>query len=82
MEQKPNSGAMFRNEKKETDNHPDYKGTANIAGLEYWVNGWIKTAKAGTKYMSLSLTPKQTQPADALPVIDPPKLEPSDELPF
>ena len=86
MEQKDNSGAMFRNDKKEKETHPDYKGTANIAGLEYWVSGWIKTAKTGSKYMSLSLTPKQTQPVAELPVIDPPKLvtddEPTNDLPW
>ena len=40
-EQKDNSGAMFVNDKKETDSHPDRKGSAMIGGVAYWDSGWI-----------------------------------------
>jgi hypothetical protein len=58
-EQKDNSGALFKNDKKETDSHPDYKGSAMVDGTDYWVSGWVNKSKAGTKYMKFSYTPKE-----------------------
>jgi uncharacterized protein (DUF736 family) len=52
------SGALFRNDKKETDKHPDYRGSAVIDGVEMWVSSWINTSAKGTKYMSLSFQRK------------------------
>lgn len=56
-------GALFRNDKKETETHPDYKGSINVGGTEYWLSSWIKTSKDGKKYMSLSVKAKDAQPA-------------------
>lgn len=56
-----NTGALFKNDKKSTERHPDYKGTANIEGTEYWVSAWIKVSKNGQKFMSFSYTPKEEQ---------------------
>jgi uncharacterized protein (DUF736 family) len=58
-EQKPNTGSLFKNDRKEAENHPDYKGTALIDGLgECWLDAWINTSNSGTKYMSLKIKPK------------------------
>jgi hypothetical protein len=56
-------GALFVNNDKRSDNHPDYKGSIELEdGEEYWVSAWIKTAKsgktAGKQFLSLALTPK------------------------
>lgn len=58
-----NSGALFRNDRKETDKHPDYRGELNVGGVEYWVSAWLKTSGKGTKFMSLAVTPKDDKPA-------------------
>lgn len=58
-----NRGTLFRNDRKETDNHPDYNGSINVGGQEFWLNAWIKTSSKGTKFMSLSVKPKDQQPA-------------------
>lgn len=61
-ETKNNSGALFKNQRKETDKHPDYKGNAVINGVDMWVSAWIKTAQStGDKYMSLSFQPKNEE---------------------
>jgi uncharacterized protein (DUF736 family) len=53
-----NSGALFKNDDKSNERHPDYKGSLNVGGVDYWLSSWLKTSKAGAKYMSLSVTPK------------------------
>jgi hypothetical protein len=53
-----NAGALFKNKKKTSDQHADYTGTITFEGRECWLDAWIKTSKAGEKYMSLSLKAK------------------------
>jgi uncharacterized protein (DUF736 family) len=53
-----NRGVLFKNDKKETDNHPDYTGSLDVDGDEFFLAAWIKTSKAGKKFMSLSVKPK------------------------
>ena len=58
-EQRNMNGSLFKNDRKEKETHPDYKGSALIDGVEYWMSSWLKTGKNGTKFMSMSFTPKQ-----------------------
>jgi uncharacterized protein (DUF736 family) len=63
-EVKPNTGSLFKNDKKEADTHPDYKGSGLIEGVgEVWLDAWINTSANGTKYMSLKFKPKDQQSA-------------------
>ena len=55
---KDNSGVLFRNDKKETGNHPDYKGNITVGGKDYWLSAWIKEGKSG-KFMGLAVSPKE-----------------------
>jgi uncharacterized protein (DUF736 family) len=52
METKNNTGAIFKNDKKTSENHPDYKGKVNVNGKDMEVALWLKESKAGTKYFS------------------------------
>ena len=57
------TGALFKNDRKQTDQHPDYKGSVEVDGKHFWVSAWIKKSKKGVTFMSLNLTPKDEQPA-------------------
>lgn len=63
-------GVLFVNEQKtelaeekDTTKWADYKGSAEVDGVEYWVSGWrkeVKTGKhAGEKMLSLAFTKKE-----------------------
>ena len=60
-----NSGALFKNERKETDKHPDYKGSINVDGVEYWISAWLNESNAGKKYMGLKVNLKEATSAPA-----------------
>lgn len=51
------SGALFKNESKKTDNHPDYQGNLSYNGTKIaYVSAWINTSKTtGKKFISLKL---------------------------
>lgn len=57
FQHRENSGSVFKNERKEQPNHPDYRGSALIGGVEYWVSGWLKDGRTG-KWLSMSFSPK------------------------
>ena len=56
FEQKPNTGALFKNEKREKDTQPNAVGTALIGGVKYRVSAWTKEGAKG-RFQSLSFSP-------------------------
>ena len=61
-EQRDNTGSLFKNEKKTQDNHPDYTGSALVDGTPKRLAAWLKTAKSGKKYMSISIKDDEERP--------------------
>ena len=53
-----NRGALFKNDRKEGDRDPDYRGSLNVDGREYRLTGWLKESRAGVAFLSLSIKPK------------------------
>jgi hypothetical protein len=54
-----NTGILFRNDRKESEKHADYKGSVNAAGQDFWLDGFVRTSKKdGSKFLSLKLRAK------------------------
>lgn len=49
-----NTGVLFKNE-TDNDKAPAYKGKINVEGREYELAAWVKSAKNGSKFMSLKV---------------------------
>jgi uncharacterized protein (DUF736 family) len=73
-----NRGVLFKNDRKEQDNHPDYKGSINVDGVEFWLSAWIKQGDKG-KFMSLSIKPKEQRHQQEPPRRPPPPRRQSHE---
>ena len=71
-------GVLFKNDRKETEKHPDYTGSINVAGHDYWLSAWIKKGKRG-KFMSLSIKIKDGKPSPNTKRV---KEDMADEIPF
>ena len=56
------SGALFKNDKGDNEKRPDYKGSAEIEGVQYWVSAWIRDGAKG-KFMSMKYEKKEQQAA-------------------
>lgn len=87
-----NTGLLARNDRKEKDTHPDFSGQINIDGVEYWLSGWTKEGREGTKlagkrYFSLSVKPKNPGQSSAAPQAasrpsERPLIDDSSDVPF
>jgi hypothetical protein len=56
------SGVLFKNDKGDNEKRPDYKGSAEIEGVHYWVSAWIRDGAKG-KFMSMKYEKKEHQAA-------------------
>lgn len=56
-----NRGSIWKNERKEKDTHPDFKGSLNVEGVEYWVSGWKRREdqKPNAPALSFSIQKKE-----------------------
>ena len=59
-------GVLFKNDRKENDRQPDYKGSCQVGNVEYWMSAWIKDGRNG-KFMSFAFTPKQEDMTNGAP---------------
>ena len=57
-EKKPNTGSLFKNERKELDTHADYAGDVLVDGVEYWIDAYLKRPEGKKPFMSLRFRPK------------------------
>lgn len=80
-----NRGALFRNEERKTDKSPEYGGSLNVDGKDYYLSAWVKEGKKG-KFFSLSVKPKDAPMRDKIPATSKwaePEADPYDDpVPF
>ena len=56
---KPDKGALFDNDRKESDKQPDMTGSLNVGGVAYFISAWNNEAQSsGKKYLKLAVTKK------------------------
>jgi len=81
-----NRGAVWRNDRKETDSHPDFKGSINVEGQEYWLSGWQKKPGDSDKspVVKFSIQKKEAQAPKDYGATEktPPKDNGFDDIPF
>lgn len=68
MEQKNNTGAIFKNDKKTAENQPDYRGKMMVDGKEWEISLWVRESAAGNKYMSAAIKEPFVKPDESAPV--------------
>lgn len=84
-----NSGFMSRNDNRKTDKHPEFTGSLNVEGVDFWVSAWVNEGREGgkmegRKYFSIKISRKEQNNRNAPP---PPKQSSHsefdiDDLPF
>ena len=60
-----NRGQVWVNDKKDSERHPDLKGSINVDGKEFWLSAWKKKPDANPKapVLSFSIQAKDEQAA-------------------
>ena len=83
MEQKDNSGAIFKNDYKKSEQQPDYKGKAMVDGQMKEMAMWLNESKNGSKYFSVKFSEPWKAEAEAeAPKQNMPQDLPNSDLPF
>ena len=59
-----NSGIMYRVDDRKSERHPEFTGSVNVNGEDFWLSGWVNDGKPGgkmegKKYFSIKLSPKE-----------------------
>lgn len=86
-----NRGSIWKNEKKTTDKHPDFTGSLNVDGKDYWVSAWKRKPDAAERAPALTFSVKlkdgkprqQQESSDGPPAVRRSlKDEMNDDIPF
>jgi uncharacterized protein (DUF736 family) len=75
-EQRENTGALFRNDKKQPgERTPDYRGDAMVNGVKVEIAAWIKESASGKKFMSLKFSEPRERDQTAKPAASAPEAD-------
>jgi hypothetical protein len=65
----PNSGILFKNDRKDGNRDRDYRGSGYIncplcgSRFQIWLSGWVKEGRKG-KFLSLAFKAKEAAPTE------------------
>ena len=77
-----NRGAIWKNEDRKSDKHPQYKGSITVDGVDYWLSAWIgnkDNPKAPALSLSVQAKDEQAKPVKAAAT---PADDFDDDMPF
>jgi hypothetical protein len=78
-----NRWTLGRNRNKTKETQADHKGSINIEGVEYWLDGWITTNKTtGEKFFSGSAKLKDAPSGHVPSKSTTAEVETDDDIPF
>lgn len=77
-----NTGALWKNDKRATEKHPNLRGQAEVDGKQYWVSAWTSSEGGKKPLVKLSFTLQDNQPSNAVPAVASPADDFDDDLPF
>lgn len=72
-----NRWKLGRNNKPKNERSPEFTGSINIDGVEYWLNGWVREAR-GEKFFSGTVAKKEPRSDGA----GARRVELNDDVPF
>ena len=58
------NGSLFKNDYKEKETHPDYKGKVMIGGKEMQIAGWNKEKQDGNTFISVRISEPYVKDGD------------------
>lgn len=78
------TGILSRNDRKEKDTHPDFKGNATINGVDYWIDAWVQERKdgSGRKFFKIKFKAKDQQQNGAAKPSSSDRDDMSEDVPF
>jgi hypothetical protein len=85
---KENSGSAFENDRKRPGmKDADWTGKINVDGRIYWLNIWNNTAKSGSPYLGVKVSPhtarERSEPTRVVATKPEPATEDfNDDIPF
>jgi len=80
------TGVMFKNVKGGNEKRPDWKGSIEIDGVQYWCSGWSRESAKGP-LISMKLEKKENQAQASAPAPKPAQaaaatFDAGDDIPF
>ena len=65
-----NRGQIWPNDRKEKGTQPDFKGSLNIKGEEFWISAWKQKGSVDSKAPSISFSVQPKKEAMRKPAKD------------